>query len=153
MPARARASAHRATHPRHARTSFSSQQPTTSVSRRGHTGSHVPPAAATVPCATGASAHARAYARVRSGTTTTRRTSAGSATPPTRSTTWHQRSPARVRARSEAKQRAREKERKADEKRRRKAEAARIAMEEGDPFGSELARKAAEEYDDDDDDD
>ncbi len=49
-----------------------------------------------------------------------------------------------------------EKERKADEKRRRKAEAARIAMEEGDPFGSELARKAAQglaDEDDDDDDD
>ena len=46
-----------------------------------------------------------------------------------------------------------EKERKADEKRRRKAEAARIAMEEGDPFGSELAKKAVEELDDDDDDD
>ena len=46
-----------------------------------------------------------------------------------------------------------EQERKAEEKRLRKAAAARIAMEEGDPFGSELARKAAEEYDDDDDDD
>ncbi|KAH9857898.1 cyclin-like protein [Lenzites betulinus] len=48
-----------------------------------------------------------------------------------------------------------EKERRADEKRLRKAEAARIAMEEGDPFGSELAKKAAAaaELDDDDDDD
>ena len=47
-----------------------------------------------------------------------------------------------------------EKERKADEKRRRKAEAARIAMEEGDPFGTELAKKAAlDDLDDDDDDD
>ncbi|KAJ8494883.1 hypothetical protein ONZ51_g2003 [Trametes cubensis] len=45
-------------------------------------------------------------------------------------------------------------ERKADEKRRRKAEAARIAMEEGDPFGSVLAKKAvAADMDDDDDDD
>lgn len=46
-----------------------------------------------------------------------------------------------------------EKERKADEKRKRKAEAARIAMEEGDPFGSELAKKVTEDFDDDDDDD
>ena len=46
-----------------------------------------------------------------------------------------------------------EKERKAEEKRKRKAEAARIAMEEGDPFGTELARKAAQGLDDDDDDD
>ncbi len=46
-----------------------------------------------------------------------------------------------------------EKDRQADEKRLRKAEAARIAMEEGDPFGSELAKKAAEDLDDDDDDD
>nr|VWO96741.1 CYCLIN domain-containing protein [Ganoderma boninense] len=46
-----------------------------------------------------------------------------------------------------------EKEKKAEEKRKRKAEAARIAMEEGDPFGSELAKKAAAELDDDDDDD
>ncbi|KAI0651732.1 cyclin-like protein [Trametes meyenii] len=46
------------------------------------------------------------------------------------------------------------KEQKADEKRLRKAEAARIAMEEGDPFGSELAKKAAAaDLDDDDDDD
>ena len=49
-----------------------------------------------------------------------------------------------------------EREKRAEEKRRRKAEAARIAMEEADPFGSELAKKAAaavEELDDDDDDD
>ncbi|KAI0757125.1 cyclin-like protein [Daedaleopsis nitida] len=46
-----------------------------------------------------------------------------------------------------------EKERKADDKRRRKAEAARVAMEEGDPFGSVLARRVAEDLDDDDDDD
>ncbi|KAI0724426.1 cyclin-like protein [Cerioporus squamosus] len=46
-----------------------------------------------------------------------------------------------------------EKDRKAEEKRLRKAEAARIAMEEGDPFGSELAKKAVEDLDDDDDDD
>ncbi|EJF66585.1 cyclin-like protein [Dichomitus squalens] len=46
-----------------------------------------------------------------------------------------------------------EKEKKAEEKRIRKAEAARIAMEEGDPFGNELAKKAVEELDDDDDDD
>lgn len=46
-----------------------------------------------------------------------------------------------------------EKEKKAEEKRKRKAEAAHIAMEEGDPFGSELAKKAAAELDDDDDDD
>ncbi|OJT11059.1 Cyclin mcs2 [Trametes pubescens] len=47
-----------------------------------------------------------------------------------------------------------EKERKADEKRRRKAEAVRIAMEDGDPFGNELAKKAAAaDLDDDDDDD
>ena len=45
-----------------------------------------------------------------------------------------------------------EKEKKAEEKRMRKAEAARIAMEEDDPFGSELAKKAAELDDDDDDD-
>lgn len=46
-----------------------------------------------------------------------------------------------------------EKEKKAEEKRKRKAEAARIAMEEGDPFGNELAKRAAAELDDDDDDD
>ncbi|KAI0778062.1 cyclin-like protein [Trametes elegans] len=52
-----------------------------------------------------------------------------------------------------------EKERKASEKRKRKAEAARIAMEESDPFGSEMAKKAAAAaaaaaaVDDDDDDD
>ncbi|KAH9944493.1 cyclin-like protein [Epithele typhae] len=46
-----------------------------------------------------------------------------------------------------------EKERKADEKRKRKADAARLAMEDGDPFGSELGKKAIEEDLDDDDDD
>lgn len=46
-----------------------------------------------------------------------------------------------------------EAERKAEEKRKRKAEEVRRAMEEGDPFGSELAARAAELDDDDDDDD
>ncbi|KAH9937569.1 cyclin-like protein [Fomitopsis serialis] len=44
-----------------------------------------------------------------------------------------------------------EAEQKADEKRRRKAAAVRKAMEEGDPFGSELAGDGGMEDDDDDD--
>lgn len=44
-----------------------------------------------------------------------------------------------------------EAERKADEKRRRKAAKVRKAMEEGDPFGSELAGNGGMEDDDDDD--
>ncbi|KAI0932345.1 hypothetical protein AcW2_001003 [Taiwanofungus camphoratus] len=45
-----------------------------------------------------------------------------------------------------------EAERKAEEKRKRKAEEVRKAMEDGDPFGSELAGKAGLDDDDDDDD-
>ncbi|KZT74737.1 cyclin-like protein [Daedalea quercina L-15889] len=44
-----------------------------------------------------------------------------------------------------------EAERRADEKRKRKAAEVRRAMEEGDPFGSELARDGAMDDDDDDD--
>jgi len=45
-----------------------------------------------------------------------------------------------------------EEERKADEKRRRKADEIKRAMEDGDPFGSELAGRAALDDDDDDED-
>ncbi|OBZ78718.1 Cyclin mcs2, partial [Grifola frondosa] len=44
-----------------------------------------------------------------------------------------------------------ERAKRADEKRKRKAEEVRRAMEEGDPFGSELAEEAALDDDDDDD--
>ncbi|OCH96523.1 cyclin-like protein [Obba rivulosa] len=46
-----------------------------------------------------------------------------------------------------------EEERKADEKRRRKADVIKRAMEDGDPFGSELAGRTALDDDDDDDED
>ncbi|EMD41772.1 hypothetical protein CERSUDRAFT_128886 [Gelatoporia subvermispora B] len=45
-----------------------------------------------------------------------------------------------------------EAERKADEKRRRKADDIKRAMEDGDPFGSELAGRAVDDDDDDDED-